>query len=148
MLGHEKRLNRIITFSKNMTDNNSAYPHTPDSIFDVITPSLLWSLIRKLGKAFAHSAGRTEKTAPETTEEYAQNEHQRKNNKASINDMLQSRHDNKVRRKIINRNWKKQHADDKRKLSDFLQSHNLPPVIPHLENAKYTWYNSDYIHAK
>ena len=112
MLSHKKRLNRIITFSKNVADNYSANPHKPDSIFDVIAQALLWSLIRKLGKAFAHAACRTEKSTPETTEEYAQNEHQRKDDKASIADMLHCAHDNQVWRKIINRNRKKQHADD------------------------------------
>jgi hypothetical protein len=95
-----------------VADNYSADPYKPDSIFDEISPALLWSLIRKLGKTFAHSAGRTEKAAPETAEEHAQNEHQRKDNKASINDMLQCAHDNQIWRKIINRNRKKQHADD------------------------------------
>ena len=103
-----------------MADNYSADPHKPDPIFDVITPALLWSLIRKLGKTFTHAAGRTEKATPESTEEHAQNEHQRKDDKASIDDMLQCAHDNQVWRKIIDCNRKKQHADDKRKSAEFL----------------------------
>ena len=112
MFGHKKRLNRIFTFSKNVADNYSADPHNPDSIFDVIAQALLWSLIRKLSKTFAHAASGTEKATPETTEEHAKNEHQRKDDKASIDDMLQCAHDNQIWRKIINRNRKKQHADD------------------------------------
>ena len=103
-----------------MADNYSADPHKPDSIFDVIATALLWSLIRKLSKAFAHAACRTEKAAPETAEEHAKNEHQRKDNKASINDMLHCAHNNQIWRKIIDRNRKKQHADNKRKPADFL----------------------------
>ena len=112
-----------------MTDNYPAEPHKTDSVFDVISPALFWSLVRNLGKAFTHTASRTEKSAPETTKKQAKNKHHRKDNKAAINDMLHGRQNNQIWRKIINRNWKKQHADDKRKPSDFLQCHNLLPVI-------------------
>jgi len=144
VVGHKKGLNRVRAFSECVTDDDSGNPHEPDSVLDVISPSLLRCLVGEGRKTFAHASRGTKKSAPETTEKHPGQKHQRKDNEASVDDVLHRRHDDEVGREVPDCDWKKQHGDDDCEPPDFLQCHKKPPV----PFAKYTWYDFDYTNAK
>ncbi len=70
MIRHKKRLDGIIPFAKNMTDDDSADPDEPDSVFQVVSKTLLWILRGKAFKAFRHSAGRAKEPTPKTAKKH------------------------------------------------------------------------------
>ncbi len=125
MIGHKKWLNGIFTLAQNMTDYKSADPYEPDSVFNIVSETLLWFLGRKTFKAFGHSACRTEKSTPEASKKHSKNEHQGEGDETSVYDVFHCCHENQIGRKIPDGNREQQHGHCQRKFSESVKLHGI-----------------------
>ena len=122
MVSLVERIDLHIVLTEDKSQDHSEDPDDPDHEFDLVSSSLLYRVGIYGRQALLKPAGRTEISTPYPSEKHGQYKHRYKYDKTSVDNVLRCSVNNKIGRKVPDRDRKEQKGDDNNCFS-YLLSH-------------------------